>query len=113
MKVVEHKPGWHWHEGFQSEQRFRAVCHQGYRPFRGDMQAADESGQSTLQTSDGLMDTSKYPYFPVYFARPGENLEIPARPLSCSPSVSAVEGESHAAGRRSNSPPILKGFANM
>src|SRR5208283_6129560 len=90
MKVVEHKPGWHRHEGFQSEQRFRAVCHQGYWSIGLDMQPADESGQSTLQTRNGLVNTSKHPYFPVYFAHAGENLKIPARSLSYPPSNARV-----------------------
>jgi hypothetical protein len=47
------------------------------------VQAADESGQSTPPTSNGLVGTCKYPCFAVYFACASQNLEIAARPLSC------------------------------
>jgi len=77
------------------------------------MKAADESGQSTLQTHDGLVGNSKYPDFPVDFARLRENLEIAARPFSCPPSISAVESERHRARCRANPAPIREGLANL
>jgi hypothetical protein len=40
---------------------------------------------------------SKYPDFSVYFARAGQNFEIPTRPLSYTSSVPAVEGERNLA----------------
>ena len=46
------------------------------------MKAADESCQSTLQSGHGFVCAGKYPHFPVYFACPGENLKIAARPLA-------------------------------
>src|SRR5450755_887089 len=102
MKVVEHKAGRHGQKGSQPEQRFRAVGHQRNRLFRGDMKTADESGQSTLQSGYGFVCAGEYPYFPVYFACPGEDFKVAPRPLSCPPSVSTVEGEGHAAWLRSN-----------
>ena len=43
------------------------------------MKAADERGQSTFETGNSLVCARKDPYFPVYFARPSENLEIAAQ----------------------------------
>ena len=77
------------------------------------MKAADESGQSTFEARYCLVRACKDPYFPVYFAGPSENLEIAARPLSCPPSVSAVESERHSPWRRANPPPIRKGLTNL
>src|SRR5271168_2693084 len=106
MKVVEHKPGWHRHEVFQSEQRLRTIGHRRNRLFRSDVKAADEGCQSTPQSGHSFMCAGEYPYFAVYFACPGENLKIAGPPFSCAPGISTVECERYVAGRRSNPPPI-------